>query len=411
MHEPGQHGGGDRPDHREAERPGGQHAADDVVGGHGQRAVEVRAGGRARGRAEHQHPLQQRLAEQQPPRAERAERGAGADPRAARGEHRVDGRQAREAQRGCGGGERPRAAVGRQERGRERDQGEHDERGAGPRIVAKASRVAVSRPAASQPARGKSATSTTATAAATPGVSGGCGVSPATARPTRAPAAPGASSRPSAGGRAGSERSSGSAAIVPPSSDDLGQRVGQGVEEIVERAALVRVGQDRAVDRGAQRGRQVGAAAAERDEHAADAPRGRAGRARLDGVHAGQPLVEHDAERVQVRALVHRPALGLLGGHVGERADDVARSSSAGPRPPGARRRSPSASPLRAARGPARGTRTFCGLTSRCTTPRSCAWPSASASASPARSTSRSDSSPVGLQLRERAALTSSETR
>ena len=51
------------------------------------------------------------------------------------------------------------------------------------------------------------------------------------------------------------------------------------------------------------------------------------------------------------------------------------------------------------------GTITFCGLTSRWMTPRSCAWASASASASPIRRTSRSDSSSAASSWRERAPL------
>ena len=49
------------------------------------------------------------------------------------------------------------------------------------------------------------------------------------------------------------------------------------------------------------------------------------------------------------------------------------------------------------------GTITLPGLTSRWTTPRPCAWASASHSATPTRSTSRSDSSPSRMQLGQRA--------
>jgi hypothetical protein len=47
-------------------------------------------------------------------------------------------------------------------------------------------------------------------------------------------------------------------------------------------------------------------------------------RRRAEGELRRQQLVEHDAHRVEVAALVHREALELLGRHVGRRADDDA---------------------------------------------------------------------------------------
>ena len=58
--------------------------------------------------------------------------------------------------------------------------------------------------------------------------------------------------------------------------------------------------------------------------HRADAPQRRGRRARAHRVDAGQRLVEHEPERVEVAALVDALARRLLGRHVGERADDVA---------------------------------------------------------------------------------------
>ena len=49
-----------------------------------------------------------------------------------------------------------------------------------------------------------------------------------------------------------------------------------------------------------------------------------AGPVAAHGVHAGPALVEHQRERVDVGGLGHALALGLLGRHVGERADHVA---------------------------------------------------------------------------------------
>ena len=76
--------------------------------------------------------------------------------------------------------------------------------------------------------------------------------------------------------------------------------------------------------RGAEVARQVAAQAAQRRQPHADAPRGRRGVRAAHRVDAAERLVEHEAERVEVRGRGRAAALGLLGRHVGERADDVA---------------------------------------------------------------------------------------
>ena len=70
-----------------------------------------------------------------------------------------------------------------------------------------------------------------------------------------------------------------------------------------------------------------------------------------DGLLAGPALVQDQRQRVDVRARAGEIALGLLGRHVGERADHVAGRRSASVRRRGGRCRSPSASP---ASGPCR---------------------------------------------------------
>ena len=87
-----------------------------------------------------------------------------------------------------------------------------------------------------------------------------------------------------------------------------------------------------------------------------------------NGTLAGQQLVEHDADRVEVRAAVDRLALGLLGREVLRRCRRSRRSGSS----PTSRRRARSRS-RRPSPGPSRSMITFCGLTSRWTIPRRCA--------------------------------------
>ena len=145
-------------------------------------------------------------------------------------------------------------------------------------------------------------------------------------------------------------------------------------------------------------------------------------RPRLRAVAAGAPAAHRvgrpssprraQRERVEVGRRGHALALRLLGRHVGERADDVARARKRVARSRGARRRSRSASRSRppGARASA-ATITFCGFTSRWTTP--CAWAcsSASQSAIPIRGTSRSDSPPPRSSSASVRPRTSSETR
>ena len=61
-------------------------------------------------------------------------------------------------------------------------------------------------------------------------------------------------------------------------------------------------------------------------------------RAPGEGRVAGEHLVQHDAEAVDVGGGCGGVAAGLLGGHVARRPDDRAAESVLGPRPAGPRR-------------------------------------------------------------------------
>ena len=301
-HEPGQRDRAGGPDHGEQERPGGEHAAEDVAGGDGQRAVEVRArracrrrgrrAGRARAgprraaattrrgrRARRGRPATAR-ARRAPGRAVRARRGPGRAPRRAA---TTSGR--RRAAAAAGG--RPAASTTTAAPGR----------GSG----AKASMIAVATPAAIHPARGSSATRRAAASAAGTGATGGMGVSPASARATSPPAVAGATSRPTAGGSVGNVRSSGSGAIAPPSSSETSGSASASASKrsssVPRSSGSARTARSTASHSAGGRSRAV---VRERRDEAADPARRRARRAGADGMHAGERLVEHDAEGVEV---------------------------------------------------------------------------------------------------------------
>ena len=325
-------------------------------------------------------------------------------------EHRVDAGQAGEAEQRA----RRRAATtsapsaGSSSGGRATS-GDDEQRRARPRVAARRRAAsAASPPAASQPARGKQRDEDHrdggGEARARPA---GPASRPASARPRERAGRARREQAPErrAAARAGCARA-GRGAIVPPVVRHLGQGVGERVEEVGERAALVRVGPQRAVDRRAQRGRQVAAGGGSgrgRGRRRAARSRRASPRARVD---ARERLVEHEPERVEVGALVDARARRLLGRHVGERADDVARCSVSGSSP--ARCATPKSVSFAAAAAAGRhaGTMTFCGLTSRCTTPRSWACPSASREREPDRAARRGPTArPSRLELGERAAL------
>src|SRR5205085_198181 len=71
---------------------------------------------------------------------------------------------------------------------------------------------------------------------------------------------------------------------------------------------------------------KVAAHAAERRQPLAELACGGGGPAAAHRVDAGPRLVERQREGVDVGLPRHAPALGLLGGHVRERPDDVARA-------------------------------------------------------------------------------------
>ena len=109
----------------------------------------------------------------------------------------------------------------------------------------------------------------------------------------------------------------------------------------------------------------------QRRQRRAELARGRDGAAAADGVDAAERLVQHERGRVEVGRRAGLLALGLLGRHVGERADDVAGARervAARPHDP----RDAEVGQLgggRARRAARRGRARSTGLTSRCTTP------------------------------------------
>ncbi len=91
-------------------------------------------------------------------------------------------------------------------------------------------------------------------------------------------------------------------------------------------AAALGGGREGAVDRVAERGGEIGAPARQRLEWTAD-PAGGLGRVgAADGIVPGEGLVQDEGQRVDVRRLARGLAFGLLRGHVGQRAEDVARA-------------------------------------------------------------------------------------
>jgi hypothetical protein len=105
---------------------------------------------------------------------------------------------------------------------------------------------------------------------------------------------------------------------------DVGQRAGQPLAQRAQRRALARIHVHRSVDRAAQLARQVAAHARQRGQAHADPARRRGGVAGAHGIDAGQRLVQHEPERVRVHRAGDALPARLLGGHVGERAHDVA---------------------------------------------------------------------------------------
>ena len=163
--------------------------------------------------------------------------------------------------------------------------------------------------------------------------------------------------------------------------------------EAVERGAVAGIGVEAGVDLGHEGLGQIRPQLGQRGHRLADLARGlRRGPAR----HRVLPrprLVQAEAERVDVGLGTGVLALRLLGRHVGQRADDLARSAvrvgapatAAIPKSISFARRPPESKGRTIA---------FWGFTSRCTTPRPWAWPSASQRSVPIRATSRSEIDP-----------------
>ena len=137
-----------------------------------------------------------------------------------------------------------------------------------------------------------------------------------------APAAPEAPARPRRRQAHAPERGRlHEAALVAELAGGLGQRRAQ----LGRGRAQLRIGVERGVDRVAELARQVAAARSERGQRAAEAADGRRQAAPSHRVGAGPGLVERQRERVHVARGRDGAALGLLGRHVRERADHVAR--------------------------------------------------------------------------------------
>ena len=314
-HEPRQHDRGGRPQRREQQHAGGRERLEHLAGAR-PAPCRRRARDRAAARRAAATTGRRRRAPRAPTRRARGPPRRGRRPPARPGRARA----------------RPPAATTSSPRRRSSSGGTTAAAATSAAASGHGPASAATQPAAaiSQPTRGKSATSRNAADRARERRDESSPVAaPALARPAASAAAPGprrAQRRrrrgpaAAAGGRA-LERVRGDRAAVV---GDLRQRVGERVGQLVERAARLGIGRQRAVERRAQLRRQVAPARAQRRQHGADQPRGRRRARPAHRVGAGQRLVEHERERVEVGALVDALAGRLLGRHVGERADHVA---------------------------------------------------------------------------------------
>ena len=182
-----------------------------------------------------------------------------------------------------------------------------------------------------QPRRGASSTASAAAAAPAAGATSNppAGVSQTSAAAARAPAhsdaaSAGAGADPRARGRPGQalERAAGDRPALV-----VGHRqaVGQGLAQVGQRAALLGAREDRAVQGPAQLEREVAPQAPQRRQARPDPPRGGRGAAAAHGVDAAERLVDDEGQGIEVGLLAHLSPGRLLGRHVGQRADDVAR--------------------------------------------------------------------------------------
>ncbi len=102
------------------------------------------------------------------------------------------------------------------------------------------------------------------------------------------------------------------------------QRVLDRVAQLLQRGPVFGTGSEAGVDRLGQLAGQVRPQAAQRPGAGADRPRGRGRAGAPVRVLAAPALVEDEGERVDVGLGAGLAALGLLGRHVGEGADNVA---------------------------------------------------------------------------------------
>ena len=285
---------------------------------------------RPRRRAEEQAAARQRLGEEQPPQAHRAEHGAVQRAGGLSGDRRVGGRQADDAEqrRERRRGTRDGGGVAQRQRHQNRGGGD-EQRDAGRRAREPGDEgEGHERP-------GQAWEQQHADGGDDPARQGGEGRRGAGPRERR--------------GRERTRRRRGDAALAdrgalvrrdvlqerrlqvrPRDGARLvvgaGQRRGQAGAQVAQAPALVGARHHREVDRVAQLDRQVPAQAAERRQPSADAACGRRGAPPAHGVHARQALVDDERQRVEVGLLGDLPPLRLLGRHVGQRADHVARA-------------------------------------------------------------------------------------
>jgi hypothetical protein len=103
------------------------------------------------------------------------------------------------------------------------------------------------------------------------------------------------------------------------------QRLRERVVQVGERASSLRVNPQRLVDGAREIARKIAAVVLQRRYRLADSPRCRGRGAPTDRVDATEGLVQDERERVEIGGRTGLAPLALLGSHVGERAEHVAR--------------------------------------------------------------------------------------
>ena len=96
--------------------------------------------------------------------------------------------------------------------------------------------------------------------------------------------------------------------------------------QLGQRAAVAGIGRERVVEGTGELAWEVAAQPRQGLELCPDAPDRRCGRGTTNGVDSAERLVQHERERVEVGLHADVASLALLGSHVGERAEHVARA-------------------------------------------------------------------------------------